>query len=102
MGKIHNVFIKQHQRGRWRYHWGRALSRGTIFRITIINNYFLTLFEIIIDNKSKGVPKKKPLKQKIIISLTSPQEIYPPLIIKDIIIKNIETPTDKITDRKTE
>jgi len=22
MGKIHNVFIKQHQRGRWRYHWG--------------------------------------------------------------------------------
>ena len=97
MGKIRNVFIKQHQRGRWRYHWGRALSW-----VTIINNYFLTLFENIIDNKSKGVPKKKPLKQKIIISLTSPQEIYPPLIIKDIIIKNIETPTDKITDRKTE
>jgi|GEM_PF-1769746 len=22
MGKIRNVFIKQHQRGRWRYHWG--------------------------------------------------------------------------------
>jgi len=21
MGKIHNVFIKQHQRGRWRYYW---------------------------------------------------------------------------------
>jgi len=24
MSKIHNVFIKQHQRGRWRYHWGFA------------------------------------------------------------------------------
>ena len=23
MSKIQNVFIKQHQRGRWRYHWGR-------------------------------------------------------------------------------
>ena len=22
MDKIRNVFIKQHQRGRWRYHWG--------------------------------------------------------------------------------
>jgi len=21
MSKIHNVFIKQHQRGRWRYYW---------------------------------------------------------------------------------
>ena len=23
LGKIRNVFIKQHQRGRWRYHWGK-------------------------------------------------------------------------------
>ena len=22
MGKIRNVFIKQHKHGRWRYHWG--------------------------------------------------------------------------------
>ena len=22
MGKIRNVFIKQHPRARWRYHWG--------------------------------------------------------------------------------
>jgi len=27
MGKILNVFIKQHQRGRWRYHWERSYTK---------------------------------------------------------------------------
>ena len=33
MSKIHNIFIKQHQRGRWRYHWGERLrhQRGSQF-----------------------------------------------------------------------
>ncbi|HHV7050810.1 TPA: hypothetical protein ACUM1W_001819, partial [Haemophilus influenzae] len=31
MGKIHNVFIKQHQRGRWRYLSLLAQSVGTRF-----------------------------------------------------------------------
>jgi len=38
MGKIRNVFIKQHQRGRWRYHWGRALSLGNKRFSLLIHN----------------------------------------------------------------
>jgi len=38
MGKIRNVFIKQHQRGRWRYHWGWFLrSFKTLWKLTALD-----------------------------------------------------------------
>ena len=33
MSKIHNIFIKQHQRGRWRYHWGHV--NATVLKVTL-------------------------------------------------------------------
>ena len=33
MSKIHNIFIKQHQRGRWRYHWGHV--NATVLKVKL-------------------------------------------------------------------
>ena len=45
MGKIRNVFIKQHQRGRWRYHWGLLYILGELFNIH--TSLFILLYVVI-------------------------------------------------------
>ncbi|EFU68210.1 conserved hypothetical protein [Aggregatibacter segnis ATCC 33393] len=42
MGKIRNVFIKQHQRGRWRYHWGIDFYTFTFVLVDKLYSSFIT------------------------------------------------------------
>ena len=66
MSKIHNIFIKQHQRGRWRYHWGHV--NATVLKVklsmSIISISSIHLLQTFV-NASK-IPEKTIMWEVII------------------------------------
>ena len=66
MSKIHNIFIKQHQRGRWRYHWGHV--NATVLKVklsmSIISILSIHLLQTFV-NASK-IPEKTIMWEVII------------------------------------
>ena len=66
MSKIHNIFIKQHQRGRWRYHWGHvnAIVLKVKLSMSIIRISSIHLLQTFV-NASK-IPEKTIMWEVII------------------------------------